>query len=546
MSSTSIFYKFAYFVLFVVFLLQSIFYPNFILSEEHHYLEVASNLFYHSHKWMLEDSMGVYLSKPPLLFWMLTGLWKIFGAHNWVIHFLLMSILAGIFFCSQYLYRILFNDAEQAQLVPVIILGSFLFFSRSTVFCFDSLVVLFFVLSAIGIVWALKHKYMQGFVLYGFSIGLGVLAKGPIILVFCLPFFVVATFLRHEYSVQDRAWFLGFFLSILIVLVLVMMWLIPMLHQLSSVRQHMLLWHRGFGVGDTYGHVPFYFYIKTCLLLFLPWLLWPYGVRSLVYSVKKNRDVGFKLVFYSLLLSLVVLSIIPPKALRYVMSSMVLFALLYVYALYQNKAVFYNGTRGALIVLTSIGVAVGMITLFFPQWVMAKINYPAITYFWVLMFESVIVVAGIVLICFKKRTFQFEAMRLCGFTCMLVMCAFVLPHEVMSKNFDYVSFVTFLNDAKNKNISIVYCRAYGGYQYSMTTPLLPQEKYKLTKKEGAQSNFVYFVEVVKKTEPAQKNYLYRLLYPSQTGAIFVRKMLASEFVGLSFKQQRCLVNIKQL
>lgn len=532
--------NFVYFVLVTVFVLQSIFYPNFILSEEHHYLEVASNLFSHPHQWMLKDTMGIYLSKPPLLFWILTGMWKIFGAHNWVIHFLLMSILAGILFGAQYLYKILFAHSEQAKLVPVVILGGFLFFSRGTVFCFDSLVVLFFILSAIGIVWALKHKYIQGFILYGFAMGLGVLSKGPIILAFCLPFFIVATFLRREYGVRDHAWFLGFLLSVSIVIVVLMIWLIPVLHQLSPVRQRMLLWHRGFGIGDTYGHSPFYFYIKACLLLFLPWLLWPYGVRSLVYAIRKNRDIGFKLVFYSLLLSLIVLSIIPPKALRYVMSSMVLFALLYVYALFQNRDNFYNGTRGMLIFLASIVVVLEVMTLLSPEWVMSKISYSAITYFWVLTFESFIVGVGIFLICFKERTIQFEAMRLCGFMCALVMGLFVLPHEVISQKFEYQSFVNFLNDAKNKNIPVIYCRTYGGYQYSITTPELPQARYQLTAKEGEKKSFVYYVEEIKNSWKIRGNYLYRLIGPSQTSAIFVKKIPVSNVIELSFKQQRCL------
>ena len=532
----------AYFVLFLVFLLQSFFYPNFILSEEHHYLEIASNLFYRSHGVMLKDTMGVYLSKPPLLFWMLAGLWKIFGPQNWAIHFLLISILAGILYFSQYLYKILFNNSEKAKLVPIIILGSFLFFSRSTVFCFDSLVVLFFLLSAIGVVLALKHFYIRGFILYGFALSLGVLTKGPIILVFCLPFFIVATFLRYRYGVRNLSWFLGFMLSVLIAIVLLMMWLVPVLHQLSPIRRYMLLFHRGFGIGSTYGHVPFYFYIKTCFLLFLPWLLWPCGVRSLFFSIKKNDHLGFRLVFYSLLLSLIILSIIPPKALRYVMSSMVLFALLYVYALFQNKMALNISTRGLLILLTSVAVGVEGVTLLLPEWVMSKITYPAITYCWVLTFESIIVVAGVFLISFKKRTIEFEVMRLCGFMCALVMCVTVFPHEVMSQYYNYQSFVNYLNEIKKQNIPIVYCRAYGGYQYSITAPSLPKAKYKMTLKEGESNATVYFVAEVKKSQKSwstQHDYLYRLVDPSQTSAIFVRKIPASEVTGLSFKQQRC-------
>lgn len=534
-------YLFISFILMLVFLTQSFFYPNFILAEEHHYLEVAFNFYLHPNHGKLEDTMGLYLSKPPLLFWILSGLWKMFGAHNGVIHFLLMSILAGILFSSQYLYRLLFDHAEQAKVVPLILLGSFLFFSRSTVFCFDSLVVLFFVLSAIGMVWALRGHYVRGFILYGTALGLGVLTKGFIILAFSLPFFMVATVLKHHYQVRTKSWYLGFLLSLLIAVFLIFSWLIPFLHQLSERQAYVFLWRRGFGVGHTYGVAPVYFYFKTCFLLFLPWLLWPYGARSLFCVIKKYESVGFKLVFYSLLFSLVILSIIPPKALRYVLSSMVLFSLLYVYALFQNKSLFFS-TRKWVGLLTFLVFIIGFITWLYPEKVMSKINYPAITYAWILFFESIIVLSGLMLIFFRKRTLQFEVMRLSCFVCVCVLSLFIFPHEVISKRFDYSSFITFLNDAKNKNIPIVYCRSYGGYQYSLTEPSLPQAKYKLAQ-EGAQRNtFVYYVSTARHDWPKHQHYLYRLVDPSQTSALFVDKVPAIQVVGLTLKQQKCALS----
>lgn len=533
---------FVYGVLLVVFLLQSFFYRNFILSEEHHYLEVASNLFYHPHAGMLKDTMGLYLSKPPLLFWMLSGLWTLLGAHNWVIHFLLMSVLAGILCSTQYLYQILFDNPKQAALAPVIVLGSFLFFSRGTIFCFDSLVVLFFVLSAIGIVLALKHAYIRGFILYGFAVGLGVLTKGPIILAFCLPFFIVATVLRRAYGVRDRRWFFGFVVSVLIIIVLLTLWLIPVLQQLSPVRQRMLLLHRGFGVGDTYGHVPFYFYVKTCLFLFLPWLLWPYGVKSFFDALRHTRHPAFKLVFYSLLLSLVILSIIPPKALRYVMSSVVLFAILYVYALCQNKPVFNlqsDGARGVLKGCVGIIVLVEIMTLCFPHWAMSKINYPTISYAWVVFFESIMLVSGGVLALLPKGQVAFEAIRLSAFACVLVFVMVIVPHEVLSENFPYQAFVIYVNDLKKQGIPIIYCRAYGGYQYSMTEPRMPDARYSLAVGRGQHSAFVYLIARKNSGWSEYTGYLYRLIDPSQGSVILIRKVPANKFVGLPFKGQRC-------
>jgi len=488
--------------------------------------------------------MGKYLSKPPLLFWMLSGMWALFGMHNWVIHFLLLSILSGVLYSSQYLYQLLFDNAAQAKLVPVIVLGSFLFFARGTTFCFDSIVVLFFLWSAIGVALALKHYYLRGFIVYGMAVGLGVLAKGPIILGFSLPFFIVATSLRHNYHVQNRAWFLGFLLSLVIIISLLMVWLLPVLRQLSPAGRHMLLLHRGFGIGNTYGHAPFYFYVKACLWLFFPWLLWSHGRRSLWHSIINRHNVAFKLVLYSLFFSLVVLSIVPPKALRYIMSSAVLFALLYTYALFQNKVEF-NGlrhsTRSLIAFFVSVVIFLEVITLCFPEWVMVKISYPAITYAWVISFENMIIFAGGILLYFKGGDLTFEALRLCGFTFVLVLAAYVFPHEVMSKNFAYQSFVNYLNELKKQNIPIVYCRAYGGYQYSVTELALPEAKYRLTTKESQPYDFVYLVKEVKKKKKwlIHSDYLYRLVDPSQTLAIFVSKIPVQQVVALNFKKQRC-------
>ncbi len=76
----------------------------------------------------------------------------------------------------------------------------------------------------------------------------------------------------------------------------------------------------------------------------------------------------------------------------------------------------------------------------------------------------------------------------------------------------------------------------------MITPLLPDAKYTLTLKEGEHNEFVYFVAEVKKNQkpwPTHQNYLYRLIDPSQTSAIFVSKISANELVGLSLKKQKC-------
>lgn len=532
-----------YFMLLILFFLQSIFYPNFILAEEHHYLEVASNMFYHHQGWLLQDAGGIYLSKPPLLFWMLSGLWFLFGAHAWVIHFFMLSILAGILFLTQYLYILLFDEPDQAKLTGVIVIGSFFFFSRSIVFCFDSLMVMFFLLSALGIVLALKHYYLRGFVLFGLGIGLGILTKGLIILGFCLPFFVVATIFRKKYHVQDRAWFAGFILSEIIVFSLAMIWLLPLINLLTFRQWYVLLLKRGAGVGYTYGHTSIYVYANYLFFLLLPWIAWPYGLRAFLRTIVfKNKEIAFQLIFYSLLLSLIVLSLIPPKEMRYIMPAVVLFALLYVRALFANKPLFQakkDSTRNVLIFIVIVIFLIEIMSLFFPKKIMSYIIYPDITYSWLLFFESFIVIMGCVLIAFKKRSMVFEVMRLSGFVFVLILGIEVFPHEVLSSRFAYQGFVAYLQEVAKQGVPIVYCRNYMGYAYSMVTPPLPEKKYQLSAPEGQRYNDVYFVREVKSGWQEHKHYLYRLINPSQTAAIFIEKVNAREVVKLSPKQQRC-------
>jgi 4-amino-4-deoxy-L-arabinose transferase-like glycosyltransferase len=521
-------------------MLQSFFYPNFILAEEHHYLEVASGVFYQDNWWMLRDTMGKYFNKPPLLFWLIAGLWKIFGPYNWVIHFFMMSVLAAILYLTRHLSRLLFGDAEHARLAPIIVLGCFFFLSRGTVFSFDTLTVLFFLLSAMGVVLALHQRYWMGFTVFGFSLGLGILTKGLIILVFSFPFFLVATLLRHHYEVKNFSWFLGFALSVFMTLMLMMVWLLPMLSYWNVAQIKSFILSRGLGVGDIYGHAPFYAYIKIFPLLILPWICWPYGIRSLLRAIKnKDKTPALKLVIYSLLLSMVVLSFIPPKTMRYILPSVILFALIYAYALSQYVLEFCkrrDSSRSVIAVITCITVMVILVTLFCRSWVVSKISYPALTYSWLLLFESLMAFFGFFLISLKNRNVIFESMRLCFFTFIMVMSTVVLPHEVLSMRFPYHDFVMHMNELEQQNIPIVYCRSYGGYQFSMTSSALLSKKYTISAEESERYPWVYFVARVRDSRQA---YLFHLVEPSQTAIITVTKVPSKSVATLRFTQQLC-------
>ena len=140
--------------------------------------------------WLRHDFLVPYLNgvpyshKPPLLFWMIQAGWWLFGVNSWWPRLVPSIFTFGSIILLLRIGRLLWpEDRDIGKYLPFMLLGSLLWNFYMTFVMFDLLVAFSAVLGIYGLLYGLQRNRLYGFMLFGFAIGLGILSKGPVILV---------------------------------------------------------------------------------------------------------------------------------------------------------------------------------------------------------------------------------------------------------------------------------------------------------------------------------------------------------------------------
>ncbi len=216
-----------------------------------------------------------YPHKPPLLFWLIHGGWWLFGVNAWWPR--LVSPLVGLLCLGQsaLLARRLWpGHREIAQYVPWLLFGTLFFTFFYTLVQFDLLVTACTLLGLLGLLQAAQGK-LYGFSLFGLAIGLGVLAKGPVILLHLLP----AALLTPWWTSQGRCpqWYLGLCLALLGGTMIALAWAVPAAYSGGEAYRQAIFWKQTAGrVVNAFAHRhPWWWYLPMLPLLLAPWVCWP-------------------------------------------------------------------------------------------------------------------------------------------------------------------------------------------------------------------------------------------------------------------------------
>src|SRR5215218_4056075 len=125
-----------------------------------------------------------YSDKPPLLFWLFHLGWWFFGVNDWwprVVPALFALANLGL---TARLARRLWPDRPQAALsAPAVLLGFLLWNVFTTMVMFDMLVAFCVLLALLGLEEAWRRGGVRPWLQVGGALGLGILAKGPVVLV---------------------------------------------------------------------------------------------------------------------------------------------------------------------------------------------------------------------------------------------------------------------------------------------------------------------------------------------------------------------------
>jgi len=259
--------------------------------DETRYLSVAWEM-WQSHQFLVPHINGLpYSHKPPLLFWLIQAGWGLFGVNEWSAR--LTAPLFGLFsiVLAVRLARLLWPDrARLHQNLPYLMLGTCFWSVYSTLTLFDMLLACFALVAWIGLFLAQATRRRWGWGLYAAAVGLGILAKGPIILVYIVPPALLAPWWTSKAQAGSwRRWYRDFALAVAAGAALALAWSIPAAKAGGEqYAQAIFLGQTAGRMVHSFAHQrPFYWYLLLAPLLFFPWLfflpLW-FSLRRLPLS----------------------------------------------------------------------------------------------------------------------------------------------------------------------------------------------------------------------------------------------------------------------
>lgn len=296
--------------------------------DETRYVSVAWEM-WNAGQWLVPQLNGAaYDHKPPLLFWLIHAGWAAFGVSEWWPRLIapactLLSVLA-----LERLARRLWPDRPVAgRMGSLIFLSSFYVAFYQTAVMFDMLL-----LACVSWGWVALHRAVTrsdwpGWLGFGLATGLGILAKGPVALVYLLPPLLLAR--AWAPAARPHARWHQPTIAAFVAAAIPLAWLLGASGSGSADYFARLVFdqtvHR---ISGQMGHPrPWYWYLPLLWLLSLPWSLWPPLLRALKQLPAVWADRPSRFAMLTAAAGLVVLSLVSGKQAHYLIPLLAIGAL---------------------------------------------------------------------------------------------------------------------------------------------------------------------------------------------------------------------------
>ena len=321
-------YRWGIFPLWIL-LSATIFFRAPIPIDETRYLSVAWEM------WQRGDFLVPYLNghtyshKPPLLFWLFLSGWSILGVNEWWPRMVgPLCALLNLVLVRQLATRLWPDNSRSALSVPWFLIATLLWtlFASSTMF--DTLLTCCVLLAMLGLFEAAKGFSTKGWSYVAVAVGLGLLTKGPVILLHVVPTAVLAWFWQPNASDKVR-WFFHLILACLAGCAIALCWALPAAAAGGEEYASAILWHQTADrtVGTKIHARSFFWYLQFSPLLFFPWITWP-RIWNNLRSMSLKADPGLRFCVTWLATTLLLFSLLPSKQLHYLIPMLPAFALL--------------------------------------------------------------------------------------------------------------------------------------------------------------------------------------------------------------------------
>ncbi len=394
-----------------------------------------------------------YSHKPPLLFWLMHAGWAVFGVGEWWPRLVSPAFALASLFVAARLGRLLWPQAHAGHAAPLVLLASTFWAVTTTLTMFDMMLAFATVTILYGVVRAWRVGHPLDWALVAFGIAVGILTKGPVMLVHVLPAALLAPVwgpclaLRSDDPKPGAArrsawaWSLRFGAATGAGVALALVWAVPAGIAGGEAYFDAIFWGQSAGrMLDSFAHErSWWWYVAGLVPLLLPLSLWPTAWRSLAHAPRAMGDGGFRFCLCWFVPTLVGLSLISGKQFHYLLPAMPALALALSFLLEARAARLEDGAPGNprrdLVVPGVIVAVVGIAVLFaLPQPMLTehlRTTLPAAT-----VWGLVIAAAGIAVAAVPTRTVAGRLAALAALSVVTAATAHAVAMPVLRSAFD--------------------------------------------------------------------------------------------------------------
>ena len=221
-----------------------------------------------------------YFQKPPLLFWLVDIVWALAGVGRVSAAAMTTAVSALVIWLSARLAAALFPDETGiGRRVAWLVVGSLVFLVYSTLIMFDLMLTACVLAFMLALIRLARTGKAAPALLAGLALGLGVLSKGPVVLIHVAVPVLGYPFWRDRADIPAGRLWRRLALTLAVALAVVLAWLGPALYRMGGDFAHNLVWRQAAGriAGSVEGaHArPVYFYLLLLPLVAIPWLFGP-------------------------------------------------------------------------------------------------------------------------------------------------------------------------------------------------------------------------------------------------------------------------------
>lgn len=300
--------------------------------DETRYVTVAWEMWIHS-SFAVPLLNGLpYAQKPPLFFWLIHAGWAVFGVNEWWPRLVgPLCALLNLALLDRLAYRLWPGFPNTRLLAPLVFVSTWFIAVYLTAVMFDMLLLTCILGAWLALHIAMRQGIARGFVLFGAMLGLGLLAKGPVVLVFTLPLALAAPWWCSDSTIVSRPrWYAATGAATAFGVTLAGVWLLYVFNAVGrGYLDELLVGQTAERIAGTLGHGrPFWWYLPILPVLLLPWIAWPEVWRGLRSLRGLPIDSGLRFVGIGGVSSLFLLSAIGGKQVHYLLPLLSLTALL--------------------------------------------------------------------------------------------------------------------------------------------------------------------------------------------------------------------------